>query len=427
MAPVLLPSGLHVGLPKWVDESDDPYIARLKEESYLPGVGYILEFFQEMLVGGACADFFLSAAKDAADAEFEAMIYGSDTDAAWRAVEAYKGHTHNVVRHGQHVRDVGMPSYSTIQASVEWRPGPEDIKEAVEEADAMVLHEDMVTDDSARTDDFGQESSYVDGEMDVIGELLSHCGRTTMQLEHTLSAVLAAVECKWENFTDRQRALIVKVIGETKITDTVTKNGEMRRRKVISSMAERANEATMQMLIAEGVDQHLQSLAVNDEVAHPHGQDEPKVVASLDNQANFLEWVAKKIEAATASSVPAGTDAPTATEAAIKKAQPAKPRQNWFADQAYKAVLFHAEQNSRTPRDAHNRAYAASVLKLADRIQEYDADKGFRVMLNKQTQQAGWVRVDDARVAYPHLPAKAKGAIKTLTASSVPAGTAKAA
>ena len=48
-------------------------------------------------------------------------------------------------------------------------------------------------------------------------------------------------------------------------------------------------------------------------------------------------------------------------------------------------------------------------------------------MLNKQTQQAGWVRVDDARVAYPHLPAKAKGAIKTLTASSVPAGTAKAA
>ena len=43
MAPVLLPSGLHVGLPKWVDESSDPYIARLKEESYLPGVGYILE------------------------------------------------------------------------------------------------------------------------------------------------------------------------------------------------------------------------------------------------------------------------------------------------------------------------------------------------------------------------------------------------
>ena len=208
----------------------------------------------------------------------------------------------------------------------------------------------------------------MDGEMDVIGELLSHCGRTAMQPEYTLSAVLAAVECKWENFTDRQRALIVKVIGETKITDTVTKQGEMHRRKVISSMAEKANEATMQMLIAEGVDQHLQSLAVNDEVAHPHGQDEPKVVASLDNQANFLEWVAKKIEAAT--------DAPTAPEAATKKAQPAKPRQNWFADQAYKAVLFHAEQNSRTPRDAHNRAYAASVLKMADRIQEYDAEQG---------------------------------------------------
>ena len=57
-----------------------------------------------------------------------------------------------------------------------WRPAPEDIEAAVEEAELLAIHEDILTDDSVRTDDFGQESAHVDNEIDGIGELMQWSG-----------------------------------------------------------------------------------------------------------------------------------------------------------------------------------------------------------------------------------------------------------
>ena len=74
------------------------------------------------------------------------------------------------------------------------------------------------------------------------------------------------------------------------------------------------------------------------------------------------------------------------------------------------------QNGARTPKEAHNRAYAADTLRLADRIVDYDATQGFLVMLNKEKQQRGLVSLADARVVYPHLPAAAKARMKALSA-----------
>ena len=183
----------------------------------------------------------------------------------------------------------------------------------------------------------------------------------------------------------------------------------MRRRK-ISTLYERANHAETQALVDEAVDRWEEQQAARDEDAHPQTETAPVVQVALDNQARFLNWVAKGAQPAaetvaakdgTALSVPTGKTS-------------AKP---WLGRPTYITVLSYAMQNgARTPKEAHNRAYAADTLRLADRIVDYDATQGFLVMLNKEKQQRGLVSLADARVVYPHLPAAAKARMKALSA-----------
>jgi hypothetical protein len=131
----------------------------------------------------------------------------------------------------------------------------------------------------------------------------------------------------------------------------------------------------------------------------------PAVQVSLDNQARFLGWVAKGADRAPQEIVEGG-DKPRRV-----KPKEAKP---WLARPTYIHVLDHALRNgARTPREAHNRAYAADTLRLSDRIVGCSAE-GFLVLLNKEKQQTGTVPLADARVAYPHLPAAARARMKAL-------------
>jgi hypothetical protein len=103
-----------------------------------------------------------------------------------------------------------------------------------------------------------------------------------------------------------------------------------------------------------------------------------------------------------------------AQEAATKDVKAsAKP---WLARPSYITVLSYAMSNgARTPREAHNRAYAADTLRLADRIVGCSPE-GFLVLLNKEKQQQGMVPLADARVAYAHLPKTAQARLKQLSA-----------
>ena len=158
------------------------------------------------------------------------------------------------------------------------------------------------------------------------------------------------------------------------------------------------------------MDRWEEQQAARDEDAHPQTETAPAVQVALDNQARFLNWVAKGAQPAaeavsakdgTASSVPVGKPS-------------AKP---WLGRPTYITVLSYAMQNgARTPKEAHNRAYAADTLRLADRIVDYDSTQGFLVILNKEKQQRGLVSLADARVVYPHLPPAAKARMKQLSA-----------
>ena len=122
---------------------------------------------------------------------------------------------------------------------------------------------------------------------------------------------------------------------------------------------------------------------------------------ALDNQARFLNWVVK------------GAQPAPVQEAAAAKQAKTKP---WLGRPTYITVLSYAMHNgARTPREAHNRAYAADTLRLADRIVGCSTE-GFLVLLNKEKNQRGLVPLADARVVYPHLPAAAKARMKALSA-----------
>mgnify|MGYP000959192156 CR=1 FL=1 len=408
MAPILSDSGLfHIGLPTWAEEMalTDPYIARLKEESYLDGVGYILEFFNEMIAGGACQDALLKGKMNEQEAEFQHMLYGSDEELMARAMEEYLAHNRTGIVPAPEAMLRKAPDVFEVENSIVWRPTPDDIVIAMEAKQAEELHSDILTDDSARTDDFGQESAHIDGEMDAISELLAWAGKTEMKQRAPLASVLATIEHRWASFSPKQRKFITRIIGETTVTETIEKRRKGNQMvevpviyRKISSLYERSNSADMQMLIDGATDLWEDQEAANDNEAHPVGETDPKVQIALDNQARMVEWVAK-------AALPQ-----EATE--TKKAKPAK---KWLGRPSYIAVLSYAMENgARNPRIAHNRAYAANTLSFPDRIVGYDAMLGFRVILNQTKHQDGLVPLADARVAYPHLPAAAKARISEL-------------
>jgi hypothetical protein len=195
-------------------------------------------------------------------------------------------------------------------------------------------------------------------------------------------------------------------MGQTQVWETA---GRVVHRR-ISTLYERANHAEMQGLIEEALDRWEEQQALLDEEAHPHEDVAPAVQVSLDNQARFLGWVARGSEEALKTMM---DDEEKSMAAKPKGAKP------WLARPTYIHVLDHAlRHGARTPREAHNRAYAADTLRLSDRIVGCSAE-GFLVLLNKEKQQTGTVPLGDARVVYPHLPAAARARMKALHQAQV--------
>lgn len=392
-----------LGLPKWAEELalTDPYIARLKEESYMDGVGYVLEFFQELIAGGACQDALLMGKMKEQEAEYQHMLYGDDDALLDRAMEEYMAHNRTGMVPAPEAMLRKAPDVFEVEKTVLWKPNPDDIVIAMEAQAEDELHSDILTDDSARTDDFGQESAHIDSNMDAISELLAWTGKTEMVQRTPLASVLATIEFRWMEFTEKQRKYIGKLIGETVEFETIEKRRNAKgvmietpvHHRKISTLYEMANSATVQMLIDQAIDQYEEQEAINDLEAHPAGEIEPRVQIALDNQDRVLAWAAK------------ASKPQEATE--TKKGKKAK---SWLAHPVYQVVLGYAMNGggARTPKLAHNRAYAADTLARPDRILGYDATQGFLVELNREKQQRGLVSLADARVAFPHLPKAAK-------------------
>ena len=230
----------------------------------------------------------------------------------------------------------------------------------------------------------------MDPELDAIEQLLAWAGKTELVQRAPLATVLATIKAHWERYSDKQRRLIThrsarrcsgtipgawsRAQGQALAIDV-----PVRRRK-ISTLYERANHAETQALVDEALDRWEEQQAARDEDAHPQTETAPVVQVALDNQARFLNWVAKGAQPAAEAAVKDGT----ALSVPIGKPS-AKP---WLGRPTYITVLSYAMQNgARTPKEAHNRAYAADTLRLADRIVDYDATQGFLVMLNKEKQQ----------------------------------------
>jgi hypothetical protein len=202
--------------------------------------------------------------------------------------------------------------------------------------------------------------------------------------------------------TAKQRALVKQVMPETRVWEEVTRRRAGKRtvtvpviHRRICTLWERSQVADVQDFVAEALDQWENRRAANDELAHPDG-DEPKVEVALDNQTRFLEWVAQGALSATAEA-----------SDGFKADKAKKP---WLARPTYLTVLDAALKDGANINQAKNRAYAADTLRLPDRVLACTGT-GFRVKLNGKGQE-GVVPFEDARLAFPHLPAAAKARLK---------------
>jgi hypothetical protein len=217
-----------------------------------------------------------------------------------------------------------------------------------------------------------------------------------------LPIVLANIADQWTGMTDKQRALVKQVMPETKAWEEVIRRRDGRRtvavpviHRRIFSMWERSQVADVQDFVAEALDQWENRRAANDELAHPDA-DQPKVEVALDNQTRFLEWVAQGALSATAEA-----------SDGFKADKAKKP---WLGRPTYLVVLDSALKSGANINQAKNRAYAADTLRLPDRVLACTGT-GFRVKLNGKGQE-GVVPFEDARLAFPHLPAAAKARLK---------------
>ena len=209
--------------------------------------------------------------------------------------------------------------------------------------------------------------------------------------QYPLATVIATLAAKRraKQFTEKQLAFIERILGKAGTYETVEmrKNakGEHIPCTVTHHIVNRLwnNIQALEIEIDEALDSYEQMQAQWDEIAHPRkAADEPRVEVSVDRQATFLDYVAKE----------------------AKKGD--KP---WFSHPSYIAVLSAAfESGARTPKEAHNRAYAADTMSMPDRILGYDSKAGFTVMLNKTKGQTGTVSGHDANAVYPHLPRPAQ-------------------
>ena len=398
-----------IGLPKWAMESTDPYVMRLVEGSFLEGVGHIREFFDELIAGGACQDALLIQRKQEQDRRLYKSAYDDDDEIAQRAMELYAAQAAK--------QRTTVPDPYLIAKSVDrWEPGPDDIVLALELKAEQDFAAELLSEDAERDDDYGQESARVDSELDAIEHLLAWAGKTELVQRAPLATVLATIKAHWDGYSEKQRKLVTFLIGETQQWETV----EQRRKgdklidvpvkhRRISTLYERATHSETQALVEEALDRWEEQEAAHDDEAHPKTETEPAVQVALDNQARFLNWVAKGAQ-----------PAPVQEAAAFKEAKASVSAKPWLGRPTYITVLSYAMQNgARTPREAHNRAYAADTLRLADRIVGCSTE-GFLVVLNKEKNQRGLVPLADARVVYPHLPAAAKARMKALSAGQTP-------
>jgi hypothetical protein len=217
-----------------------------------------------------------------------------------------------------------------------------------------------------------------------------------------LPSVLANIADQWAGMSDKQRKLVRRVMPETQVSEEMVWRQEGKRRvrvpvihRRISTLWERSQVADVQDFVAESLDHWENQRAANDEVAHPDA-DQPKVEVALDNQTRFLDWVARGALSATA-------DASDGFKAD-------KAKKPWLGRPTYLVVLDSALKAGANINQAKNRAYAADTLRLPDRVLDCTGT-GFRVKLNGKGQE-GVVPFEDARLAFPHLPAAAKARLK---------------
>jgi hypothetical protein len=222
-----------------------------------------------------------------------------------------------------------------------------------------------------------------------------------------LPIVLANIADQWATMTAKQRALIKKVMPESSVEETMVWREEGKRRVRVphrihrsSPLWNRSQMADVQDFIAEALDQWEERRAANDELAHPESDAAPKVEVALDNQTRFLNWVAQGALSASAE--------------ASDGFKADKARKPWLGRPTYLTVLDAALKGGANVNEAKNRAYAADTLRLPDRVLAWTGT-GFRVKLNGKGQE-GIVSAEDARLAFPHLPAAAKARMKQVHA-----------
>jgi hypothetical protein len=445
-------------LPDWVYESRDPRIVMLREKS---GPDYTL--FQELRGAGAWQQALLMQEMRA---ERKART-GAGDDLEARVFAAYADHAAS--------RKVPLPSQMELaQLGGDWEPSGEDIKLAMELKGEEEWASALVSEDAERADDWGfEKATWLP---DPIGQLLLAAGRKTIpatpaldqayqhldklvkqhgdlldaaawahdylyqhldavdgelladimaitakadalarQIDQAralvkgleqrfgglptkleLPIVLANIADQWKGMSDKQRALVKHVMPETKVEDEGAGIVFKRHRRIFT-LWERSQVADVQDFIAEALDQWENRRAANDELAHPDS-DEPKVEVALDNQTRFLEWVAQ--------------GALNATAEASDGFKADKAKKPWLGRPTYLVVLDSALKGGANINQAKNRAYAADTLRLPDRVLDCTGT-GFRVKLNGKGQE-GVVPFEDARLAFPHLPAAAKARLKAV-------------
>ncbi len=259
---------------------------------------------------------------------------------------------------------------------------------------------DLLADIMAITAKADALQAKIDAARATVKGLEARFGGQPTRLE--LPIVLANIADQWASMTPKQRALIKKVMPENQIWEEVIRRREGKRtvavpviHRRISTLWERSQMADVQDFIAEALDQWENRRAASDELAHPDG-DEPRVEVALDNQTRFLEWVAQGALSATAEA-----------SDGFKADKAKKP---WLGRPTYLTVLDAALKGGANVNEAKNRAYAADTLRLPDRVLGWTGT-GFRVRLNGKGQE-GVVPAEDARLAFPYLPAAAKTRLK---------------
>lgn len=430
-------------IPEWAQASTDPRIEYLVEQSEFNST-----VFYQMLYASAWKDALLYTGNAAAQEDELAFRWLQlDTREAKRLRRSLSNKTAKEVKRATRQPRIGKPDKAGewLAALGQDDPiRPEDAVVFATDSAEMEALSNLVTSESERDEgEWGVETPKVEWSMDVISELLAHAGKIRTprgtQVEDSpmtgvlsimrtyavmgvegaqaavdamelisfhdpkafsltpLASVLATLEAKRDLLSEKQTALVDSLIAQPEPTYAFRNvmmrlpNGKRERREImtrinhISSLVRRAS--ALEWDIEHALDEYESKEADWDEIAHPRVSDAPKVAVSVERQATYLDWIAKKAEASD------------------------KP---WFADPAYIAVLSNAfDTNARTPTEASNRAYAAYRLRKPANVKGYDPDMGFTVTLNGKGQQAVVTR-DDARAAMKYLPAGARQHLNAL-------------